>query len=199
MGRPASRQHRKLDRLRASVNSKSTLTSSLLQLRTKTQFVFVSLVNHLDLGCDQVDIKAAFLCGDLEETIYLPPRNNIPADKVLHLRKSLYGFKQSPRCFNKAFDEWLRGQGLTPTGADPCIYTRRQGNTFLMLSVHVNDHLIACNSRSALDSFKLTLNNKFECSDSGPAGYSLGVTIYRDRPARKLYNIISRQYLIGLT
>jgi len=46
----------------------------------------------------------------------------------------------------------------------------------------------------ALDSFKLTLNNKFECSDSGPAGYSLGVTIYRDRPARKLY--LSQQHYL---
>ena len=68
-----------------------------------------------------------------------PEGSNISADKILHLRKSLYDLKQSPRCFNKAFDEWLRGQGLTPARADPCIYTRRQGNTFLMLSVHVDD------------------------------------------------------------
>jgi hypothetical protein len=69
--------------------------------------VFLSLVNYLDLECDQVDIKAAFLNGDLEETIYpSPPEgSDIPADKVLLLRKSLYGLKQSPRCFNKAFDK----------------------------------------------------------------------------------------------
>jgi hypothetical protein len=78
-------------------------------------------------------------------------------------------------------------KGLLQTRADPCIYTRRQGNTFLMMSVHVDDQLIACNSRSALDAFKHTLNNKFECSDSGPAGYFLGFNIYRDRPARKLH------------
>jgi len=57
-----------------------------------------------------------------------------------------------------------------------------------MLSVHVDDQLTACNSRSALDAFKHTLNNKFECSDSGPAGYFLGFSIYRDRPARKLHS-----------
>jgi len=68
-------------------------------------------IDHLDLECDQVDIKAAFLNGDLEETVYLAPEgSNISADKVLHLRKSLHGLKQSPRCFKKAFDEWLRGQ-----------------------------------------------------------------------------------------
>jgi len=86
-------------------------------------------------------------------------------------------------------------QGLAPTRADPCIYTKRQGSTFLMLSVHVDDQIIACTSRSALDSFKHS-NNKFECSDSGPADYFL----YRDRLASLtcLTNIIST-YLIDLT
>jgi hypothetical protein len=81
--------------------------------------VFLSLVNHLDLECDQVDIEAAFLNGDLEETIYLSPPegSDIPGNKVLHLRKSLYGLRQSPRCFNKAFDKWLKSQGLTPSKA----------------------------------------------------------------------------------
>ncbi len=57
------------------------------------------------------------------------------------------------------------------------------------------DQLIACDSRSALDSFKQTLYNKFECSDSGPAGYFLGLNIYRDRPARKLYLSQQQHYL----
>ncbi|KAE8542770.1 hypothetical protein D1P53_000832 [Cryptococcus gattii VGV] len=56
-----------------------------------------------------------------------------------------------------------------------------------MLSVHVDDQLIACNSRKTLDEFKQKLNSKFECSDSGPAGYFLGVNIYRDRAQKKLY------------
>jgi len=108
MGKPANHRHRKLDGLpKDSVKSRELIsTNSLLQLHTKTQSV-----NHLDLECDQVDIKAAFLNGDLEETVYLAPEgSNISADKVLHLRKSLHGLKQSPRCFKNAFDEWLRGQ-----------------------------------------------------------------------------------------
>ncbi len=40
----------------------------------------------------------------------------------------------------------------------------------------------------------MTLNNKFECSDSGPAGYFLGFNIYRDRPARKLH--LSQQHYL---
>lgn len=110
--------------------------------------VFLALVNHLDLECDQVDIKSAFLNGDLDETIYLSPpeHSDIPQTHILRLRKSLYGLRQAPRCFNKAFDGWLKSQDLMPTHADPCLYVHQRGKEFLMLSVHVDDQLIACNS-----------------------------------------------------
>ena len=68
-----------------------------------------------------------------------------------------------------------------------------------MLSVHVDDQLTACNSRSALDAFKHTLNNKFECSDSGLAGYFLGFEIDRHASFIYLNNITLRQYLTDLT
>ena len=76
-----------------------------------------------------IDIKAAFLNGDLEETIYVSPpegtENKIRNDKVLRLRKSLYGLKQSPRCVKKCLDAWLETQGLIICSGEPCSYTRR--------------------------------------------------------------------------
>jgi hypothetical protein len=136
-----------------------------------TVWVFISLVDHLDLECDQVHIKAAFLNGNLEETIYLssPEGSNIPADKVFLLWKSLHGLKQSPRFSNKALDKWLKSQGLILSQADPCHYYRCRGDEFLMLSVHVGDQTHRHNNRQALDDFKQQLNAKFKCSDSGPA------------------------------
>ena len=161
--------------------------------------LFLSVVNHLDLECDQVDITAAFLNGDLEETIYLnpPEGSNIGQDKVLLLRKSLYGLKQSPRCFNKRLDKWLQSQGLVPTAADPCVYTRRHNGHFLMLSVHVDDQLIACDQRSVLNDFKRALNSEFECKDSGPVSYFLGFNVIRDR-ANKTLQISQQHYFTNV-
>jgi len=98
---------------------------------------------------DQVDIKAAFLNGDLQEEIYLePPEGSaIPADKVLRLKKSLYGLKQSPRCFNEKLSNWLTSQGFSASKADSCLFIRRRGQSLLLISVHVDDQLIACTSR----------------------------------------------------
>jgi hypothetical protein len=72
--------------------------------------VVLCLVNLLDMECDQVDIKAAFLNGELEETIFMEPPegSDIAHNKVIRLRKSLYGLRQSPRCFNQSFDKWMK-------------------------------------------------------------------------------------------
>lgn len=77
--------------------------------------VFLSLVNYHDYECDQVDIVAAFLNGDLEEEMFLEPPegSDIPATRALRLRKSLHGLKQSPRYFNKSLDDWLKSQLCT--------------------------------------------------------------------------------------
>ena len=66
-----------------------------------------------------------------------------------------------------------------------------------MLTVHVDDQLIACNNRSVLDKFKADLNAAFECSDQGPANYFLGFNIYRDLEAKKLF-ISQEHYLEAL-
>ena len=118
---------------RASCNAQE-LTTQLLP--TKTQFeVFLALVNYYNLECDQVDIKAAFLNGELAETIYLEPPegSDTPSDHVWQLKRSIYGRKQAPRCFNKALDSWLRSAGRVPTSADSCPYVRRQGDTIFQL------------------------------------------------------------------
>ena len=63
-----------------------------------------------------------------------------------------------------------------------------------MLSVHVDDQLIACSSRWLLDDFKHRLDAAFENSDSGAANYFLGFDILRDRSVRKM-RLSQRHYL----
>lgn len=159
--------------------------------------VFLALVNWFDLECHQVDIKGAFLNGEIDTLIYIDPPegSSYDAATVLKLNKSLYGLKQSPRLFNQALDRWLRSVGLSPTTADPCVYIRRRNDrSFLMLSVHVDDQLIACNTVDELEEFKLALHKQFECTDTGDVNYFLGFNVYRDRPARTLY--ISQEHYI---
>ena len=47
----------------------------------------------------QMDVKNAFLNGDLSEKVYMqpPPGLSVESNKICHLRRALYGLKQVPR------------------------------------------------------------------------------------------------------
>ena len=95
-----------------------------------------------------MDITTAFLNGDLEETIYMKQPEGFVAEGQEHLvcrlKKSLYGLKQSPKCWNKALDTQLKTMGFKQSTSDPCIYTSTTDRLFI-LAVYVNDILLAAN------------------------------------------------------
>ena len=59
----------------------------------------ITVVN--DLKIEQMDIKTAFLYGDIDTEIYIEQPEGMGAIRELHkvykLNKALYGLKQSPR------------------------------------------------------------------------------------------------------
>ena len=75
-----------------------------------------------------MDVKTAFLNGDLEEEIYLlQPEGCITLGqehKVYKLNKSLYGLKQAPKQWHDKFDNALLKNGFFPVEVDKCVYTK---------------------------------------------------------------------------
>ena len=73
--------------------------------------VLLAMVAHQDLELEQLDVKTAFLHGELEEEIYMsqPDCFQVPGKEnhVCRLKKSLYGLKQSPRQWYKRFDSYM--------------------------------------------------------------------------------------------
>ena len=73
--------------------------------------VLVALAAQYGLVLHQMDVVTAFLNGDLDETIYMQqPDGYVQKGKeqlVCKLNKSLYGLKQSPRCWNIGFSQSL--------------------------------------------------------------------------------------------
>ena len=73
--------------------------------------VVLALVAHMDLELEQMDVKTAFLHGNLEEKIFLeqPKGYRQPGTEnlICKLKKSLYRLKQSPRQWNKRFDSYM--------------------------------------------------------------------------------------------
>jgi hypothetical protein len=86
--------------------------------------IILSFVAAQNLKLSQLDIKTAFLYGELDGEIYhQQPEGFIISVKetsVCHLYKCLYGLKQALRVWNATFDAFLRKFGQRPSNADPC-------------------------------------------------------------------------------
>ena len=111
--------------------------------------VLLALVAQFNMELEQLDVKTAFLHGNLEETIYMEQpegfREAGKEDYVCKLNRSLYGLKQSPRQLYKRFDSYLLQIGYYRCEYDHCVYFKMyDDNSFIMLLLYVDDMLIAC-------------------------------------------------------
>ena len=110
--------------------------------------ILLALVAQFNMELVQMDVKTAFLHGDLEEEIYITQPNGFKVagkeNWVCKLNKSLYGLKQSPRQWYKRFDQFMIGQNYTRSNFDNCVYFRKlQDGSFIYLLLYVDDMLIA--------------------------------------------------------
>jgi len=110
------------------------------------------LVAQYELELDQLDVKIAFLHGDLEEEIYTSQLMGFKTvgkeNMVCKLKKSVYGLKQSPRQWYKRFDNFIREKRYTQSHYDPCVYCYKlPGGEYIYLLLYVNDMLIASKNR----------------------------------------------------
>jgi hypothetical protein len=90
---------------------------------------------QLDLHILQLDIKTAFLYGDLQEETYMdqPEGFSVGQNLVCRLKKTLYGLKQAPRGRNNKIHTILVNIGFKRTISDHCVYV--QPDTILLLWV----------------------------------------------------------------
>ena len=162
----------------------------------------LAIANQLNLDVHQMDVKTAFLNGDLNEDIYMKQpegfvSKKFPA-KVCKLNKSLYGLKQSARMWNMKIDEYLKAAKYTQSEADPCIYYRTEivdGKTLIMIiAVYVDDTILLSNDTDLMLLEKKRLSERFEMDDRGEIHYILGMEVKRNRE-EKTMTISQKSYL----
>ena len=87
--------------------------------------MLIAIAAVYKLEIHQMDVKTAFLNGDLEEEIYLeqPEGFIVPGQeqKVCRLIKSLYGLKQAPKQWHSKFDEVMLSNGFKINECDKCV------------------------------------------------------------------------------
>ncbi|KAK1606568.1 hypothetical protein QYE76_030241 [Lolium multiflorum] len=166
--------------------------------KLKSVRILLAIAAFFDYEIWQMDVKTAFLNGDIEEELYMvqpkgfvDPKN---ADKVCKLQRSIYGLKQASRSWNLRFDRVIKDFGFIRTHGEACIYKKVSGSSVAFLILYVDDILLIGNDIELLGSIKGYLNKSFSMKDLGEAAYILGIKIYRDR-SRRLIGLSQSTYL----
>ncbi|KAE8694473.1 hypothetical protein F3Y22_tig00110783pilonHSYRG00316 [Hibiscus syriacus] len=147
-------------------------------VKLSTIRLVLKIVTAENLHLEQLDVKTAFLHGDLEEEIYMRQLEGfIEAGKknlVCRLKKSLYGLKQAPRQWYKKFDSFMSSSGFTRCQVDHCCYIKRFDNSFIILLLYVDDMLVAGSNMQEIINLKQKLSKQIAMKDLGAAKQILG-------------------------
>ena len=77
-------------------------------VRFESSQALVALAAQNGLNLHQMDVTTAFLNGELEEEVYMKQPEGFVVQGQEHLvcklKKSIYGLKQSPRCWNSTLN-----------------------------------------------------------------------------------------------
>ena len=127
----------------------------------------------------QMDVKNAFLNGDLREEVYMQPLLSlfVESNKVCRLRHALYGLKQAPRAWFVKFSSTIFRLINTVSPYDSALFLRRIDKGTILLLLYVDDMIITGDDLNRLQELKDFLSQQFEIKDLGHLNYFLGLEI----------------------
>lgn len=147
--------------------------------------LLIALAANLGLKIEHMDVKTAFLNGNLNEKVFMrqPPHfeEKGKEDYVCLIQKSLYGLKQAPRSWNMKLHTELESLNFKRCKNEPCVYIRRTNKDTTILAIYVDDILIFHNNDKEVAKVKRELMSKFEMKDLGRAELFLGLRIKQEQ------------------
>jgi len=127
-----------------------------------------------------MDVKSAFLNGDLNEEVYMEQLEGFELSDnpnlVCKLKKDLYGLKQAPRAWYHRLDTYLKDKGFKRGTIDNNLYIKTEDNDFLIVLVYVDDIIFECNKDSLVQWFASAMESEFEMSMIGELPFFLSTT-----------------------
>nr|GEU90179.1 hypothetical protein [Tanacetum cinerariifolium] len=112
--------------------------------------IFLAYAAHMNMVVYQMDIKTAFLNGNLREEVYVSqPNGFVDLDDPNHmykLKKALYRLKQALRAWYDMLSLFLISQDFYKDSVDPILFIHRNGNDLLLVQIYVDDIILAAST-----------------------------------------------------
>ena len=144
----------------------------------------MALVPHFDLELHHMDVKTAFLNGNIDEIIYMvQPKNFVSGDPksvVCKLNKFIYGLKQVSREWSYKFHQVINSNNFEVNLVEDCVHHKFIVSKFIFLILYVDDILLDSCEVGSLHETKKLLSKNFEMKYLRNASFILGIQILQD-------------------
>jgi len=133
----------------------------------------------------QLDVKSAFLNGDLKEDIYVQQPNGFvkkgEEEKVYKLKKAFYGLKPAPRAWYNKIKAYFVQNGFDRCLCEHTLFRKsKEGGKILIVSLYVDDLIHTGNDGSMCDEFRRSMMTNFDMLDLGKMRYFLGIEVMQN-------------------
>ncbi|GJT28435.1 retrovirus-related pol polyprotein from transposon TNT 1-94 [Tanacetum coccineum] len=139
--------------------------------------IFIANAASKNMTIYQMDVKTAFLNGELEEEVYVcQPEGFVDPDHPTHvyrLKKDLYGLKHDPRAWYDTLSRFLLDNKFSKGAVDLTLCTQKTGKHILLVQIYVDDIIFASTDPKAYDIFSNEMSSKFQMSMMGQMSFFL--------------------------
>nr|GFB05394.1 hypothetical protein [Tanacetum cinerariifolium] len=169
--------------------------SFALVARLEAIRIFLAYAAHKNKVVYQMDVKTAFLNGNLREEVYVSQSDGfVDQDNPNHvykLKKALYGLKQAPRAWYDMLSSFLISQDFSKGSVDLTLFIRRNNNDLLLVQIYVDDIIFAASTPELCDLFAKIMCSKFKMSMMGKISFFLGLHWMRIKKGKPLIHHIT--------
>lgn len=151
-------------------------------LRYSTLRLLFALTVQLNLKMNHLDVPTAFLNGFLDENVFIEIPECFSSlenydNKVLKLKKAIYGLKQSARAWYSRAEDCLLQLGYRKSKYEPCLFIKCDNDVKMFVALYVDDFFVFYNCKNSYLQLKTELTNKFNIKDLGPIKQCLGMRV----------------------
>ena len=128
--------------------------------------ILISFATFMGFKLYQMDVKSAFLNGDLKEEVYVkqPPGfedAELP-NHVFRLNKALYGLKQAPRAWYERLSKFLLKNGFKRGKIDNTLFLLKREQELLIFQVYVDDIIFGPTSKCLCEEFSSLMGKEHD-------------------------------------
>ncbi|KAI3685467.1 hypothetical protein L6452_34711 [Arctium lappa] len=143
--------------------------------------IFLAHAAYKNFRVFQMDVKSAFLNGELAEEVYVkqPPGFEDPVhpDYVYRLDKALYGLKQAPRAWYDTLADFLLKNKYTRGKIDNTLFIKQTSGNLILVQIYVDDIIFGATDESLCDEFASLMKSQYEMSMMGELTFFLGLQV----------------------